>query len=151
MEVQIHLLIGGVLLLFLAVFLAIAQHREGLPAPTGLISSKKKFFRRDRRVFPRYNALLRIKYKTPLEEGISWIKDISRGGARLFLNNLAVGTVLSLEINLPYDQNSIFAQGNIVWRRGTDSGLNFGAAEQDDLTRIIEYIGLQKKIRSSKI
>lgn len=151
MDIQIHLLIGSILILFLTVFLVLVQHRENLPKTTGLINSKKKFFKRERRIFPRYRTLLRIKYKSPVEEGISWIKDISRGGVRLFLNNLDIGTVLSMEINLPYDKNSIFAQGSIVWRRGTDSGLIFGAAEQDDLSRIIEYIGLQEKIMSSRL
>ena len=151
MDIQIHLLIGSMLLLFLAISLTIAQHRESLPQPTGLINRKKKIFRRARRIFPRYKALLRIRYKTPLEEGISWIKDISRGGVRLFLNSLALETVLSMEINLPYDRKPIFAQGNIVWRRGTDSGLSFGAVEQDDLSRILEYVGLQERMRSSKL
>ena len=151
MDIQIHLLIGSMLLIFLAVFLAIVQHRDSLPKPTRLINRKKKIFGREKRMFPRYKALLRIKYKTPLEEGISWVKDISRGGVRLFLNNLAVETVLSMEIDLPYDRKPIFAQGNIVWRRGTDSGLSFGAAEQDDLSRILEYLGLREQVRSSKL
>ena len=48
---------------------------------------------------------LRIKYETSLEEGISWIRDISESGARLFLNKnlkfLQIGEPLKIEINLP--------------------------------------------------
>lgn len=151
MAVEIHLLIASLVMLFLAGFLAVAQNRENLPKPSGVINPPKGILRKEKRIFPRYRTLLRIKYKTPLEEGISWIKDISRGGARLFLNNLSVGTVLAMEINLPYEQKSIFAQGNIEWSRGSDSGFSFGAVEQDDLTRIIQYIGLQEQIRSSRV
>lgn len=151
MVVEIHLLIGSLVMLFVAGYLAVAQNRGNLPKPSGLINPQKGILRKEKRIFPRYRTLLRTKYKTPLEEGISWIKDISRGGVRLFLNNIPVGTVLAMEINLPYEQKSIFAQGSIVWTRSTDSGINFGAVEQDDLSRIIQYIGLQEQIRSSRV
>jgi len=138
-------------MLSLAIAMMIASHRGDLPTPSSLFGKRKKFFRKEKRIFPRYQTLLKARYKTPIEEGISWIKDISRGGVRLFLNSLDVGTIVSLEVELPYNRKPVFIQGNIVWKRGTDSGLQFGAAEQDDLTRMLEFVGHRERLRMARV
>ena len=148
MEVQIHLLIGSISILFLAIFLAIAQYKEGVS--TLSLRNVGKTGKREKRIYPRYETSLRIKYKISSEkESISWIKDISRGGIRLFLNNpFKIGTSLKIEINLPYDIKPIFAQGSIVWmkEKDDDSGLRFDEVKQEDLSRIIQYIGNRKQM-----
>lgn len=148
MDVEIHLFIGSVILLILAVSLAVLQQRTNTLAPTVLVNRKRKVFRNEKRIFPRYTTSLRLKYKSPDEEGVSWIKDISRGGARLYLSNVDIGTILAVEISLPYDKKPIFAQGEIVWTHGSDSGFSFGAVEQGDLKRIIEYSTHAAEIRT---
>jgi len=150
-EIEIHLLIGSLVILSLAIVLMAASHREELTGPGSLFAKQNKFFKKERRAFPRYQTFLKARYKTPLEDGISWIKDISRGGARVFLNNLDLGTIVSLEVELPYNRRPIFMQGNVVWKRGTDSGVRFGAAEQDDLTRILEFIGHKERLRMATV
>lgn len=146
-----HLLIGSLTLLSLAIALMVSRYRESLPSPSSLFSRKKKFFIKEKRIFPRYQALLRTKYKTPAEEGISWIKDISRGGVRLFLNSIDINTIVSLEVELPFNRQSVFMQGNIVWKRGTDSGLRFGAAEQEDLSRVLEFVGNREQMKMAQV
>ncbi len=114
----------------------------------------KKLSEKERRAYPRHKIALRIKYKTPLEEGISWIKDISEGGVRIFLNNilktLEVGESLEVEINLPYDAPSIFIRGNIVWSKEDDAGINFGDVIQGDINRIIQYVKDGEPVASPK-
>lgn len=140
MDVQIHLLVGSFVILFLAIYLVITQNVANLPNVASLLKSRGKQHRKDeRRIFPRFKTMLRIKYGTPLEEGISWVKDIGRGGMRLFLNTIKVGTAMSLEITLPGETKPIFAQGDVIWSRGSDSGLSFGSVEQGDVSKILEY------------
>lgn len=150
MEVEIHLLIASLIVLCLAIFLIRARHKEELPSPN-LWSVFKNAGKKERRIFPRYKTLLRAKYKSPLEEGISWIKDFSRGGVRLFLNSLDVGTIVALQIDLPYDRTPVFVQGNIAWKRGTDSGLCFGAAEHEDLTKVLRYVGHREELKRQAV
>ena len=110
----------------------------------------KKLSEKERRAYPRHKIALRIKYKTPLEEGISWIKDISEGGVRIFLNNilktLEVGESLEVEINLPYDAPSIFIRGNIVWSKDNYAGFSFDEIMQGDIKRMIQYINNEQQV-----
>ena len=133
MDVDIHLLGISGLILLLAALLIIGNYIEK-PA-----ASKK-----ERRAHPRYKTSLRIKYKTPLEEGISWIRDISEKGARLFLNStlktLEIGEFLGIEISVPYDPQPVIIRGNIVWAKEDDAGFNFGDVIQGDINRIMQYV-----------
>jgi hypothetical protein len=110
----------------------------------GNYEKKPAAFKNEKRAYPRYKTSLRIKYTTPLEEGISWIKDISEKGARLFLNStlktLEIGESLGIEINVPYDPQPIIIQGNIVWSKEDDAGINFGNVVQGDINSIIQYV-----------
>lgn len=153
MEIEIHLLIGSILIFALAIFLVISQYRERLPSPQLTGSVKRKTRKRERRIYPRYKTSLRIKYKTPSEEGISWVKDISRGGVRVFLNDpFRVGTSLKIEVNLPHDSSPILVQGSVVWKQEVqeDAGISFDEAEQKDINRIIRYIDNKKRIGFSR-
>ena len=153
MNAEIPLLVGSILMLFLAISLAIGQYRERLPLSSGLKKIGKKAAEGERRIHPRYSTSLRVKYyKPPLEEGISWIKDISRGGIRVFLDNpFKIGTLLEIEISLPYDTQPVFAQSNIVWARENDAGLSFSEVDQDDINRIFQYIGNKEQIKVAQV
>ena len=143
MNVAMNLLSVSILILIFAILLIISHYEK---KPTRF----KKPSKEERRAYPRYKTSLRIKYKTPLEEGISWIRDLSEKGARLFLNNtlktLEVGGSLDIEINLPYDTQPVFIQGNIVWFEGNDAGFQFEKIVQGDINRIIQYISNGKQI-----
>ena len=141
MDVEIHLLIGSTLLFLAAIVVAISQNADKLPIAR-LISFRRKSYTRERRIYPRYKTLLRVKYKAPLEEGATWIKDISRTGLRLLLDNpIQIGTLLKLEISVPYDPKPIFAQGNVVWMKEDHAGFCFDKVEQEELDRIMQHIG----------
>lgn len=154
MDVEIYLLTGSILLFVLAIILAICQYKEKrLVIPIAISRNfRRKIMAEERRIYPRYRTSLRIKYKIPLElkESISWIKDISRGGLRLLLidnPNLEIGTLLSLEINLPYDKKPILAQSRIAWTRSDDAGLSFDAVKEEDINRIFQYISHRERIK----
>ena len=141
MDVEIHLLIGSILLFLVAIVVAMSQNVDKMPIAR-LISFRRKSYTRERRIYPRYKTLLRVKYNTPLEEGVAWIKDISRTGVRFILENpLEIGTLLKLEISVPYDPKPVFAQGNIVWMQDDNAGFRFDKVEQEELDRIMQDIG----------
>lgn len=136
MNVAMNLLSVSILILIFAILLIISNYKK----PAGF----KKPSKEERRAHPRYKTSLRIKYITPIEEGVSWIKDISEKGARLFLNNtlktLEIGESLGIEINIPYDLQPIIVNGNIVWLKEDNAGINFDNVVQGDLNRVIQYI-----------
>ena len=139
MYVEINLLSASILVLVFAVLLLISHSRRSQPVP-----ADSRMFKRERRDHPRYKTSIRIRYKTPLEEGISWIKDISRSGARIFLNNtlktLGIGEQLAIEIDLPFTSNPIQVKGSIVWSRDEDAGFRFVEPGQGDIEKIIEFV-----------
>jgi hypothetical protein len=138
MYVEVNLFGASVLILIFAVLLVISQTRKPSPA------NARRAVKQERRAHPRYQTSLRIKYRTPLDEGISWIKDISQSGARLFLNSalqsLGIGEPLELEISLPSESQPICVKGNIVWSKDSDAGLRFAEAMSDDIDRIIQHV-----------
>jgi len=144
MEVGIHLLISSIAALpFFCLFLSAEQYRERATDSNSKNFLKRyiKHIKQERRSHPRYKTSLRIKYKTPFGEGISWIKDISESGIRVFLDKaLESGTFLTIEITLPYDRQPIFARGSIIWAQGDDAGLIFDEVKENDLDRIFNYI-----------
>ena len=141
MNTGIYLLGVSILILVFAILLIISNY-GGTSA--SVLSKSRKSSEKERRAHPRYSTSLRVKYKTPLEEGISWIRDISEGGARLFLNRtlktLEIGESLGIEINLPHEVQPISIEGNIVWAKEEDAGINFDKVVEGDINRIIEYV-----------
>ena len=137
MGVNIYLLSVSVLILIFAALLIVGNY--GTKA-----AGSKKLSKKEKRTRPRYKTSIRIKYKTPLEEWISWIKDISEKGARLFLNStlksLEIGESLGIEISIPHDPQPVIIEGNIVWSREDDAGVDFANIIQGDINRIIKYI-----------
>ena len=137
MYIEANLFTASILILVFAILVLLTHAKRTVERPRG-------FFKKERRTYPRYETSLRIKYKTPIEEGISWIKDVSRSGARLFLNNalktVAIGQPLELEINLPSDAQPILLKGNIVWAQDTDAGFHFIEAVDGDIDKIIKYV-----------
>ena len=108
---------------------------------------KRAFFKKERRAHPRYKTSLRARYSAPAEEGVSWIRDISKGGLGLFLGKtFDLKTPLRIEINLPYDSQPIFFRGSVVWSRSDYAGLSFDEASQDDLKRVLHYIYNKQQI-----
>ena len=133
----------------IAVVLVVSQHKEHLPAAAAG-TPQKKTFKKERRIYPRYQTSLRAKYKTPAGEGMSWVKDISRSGVRLFLNQFfEKGSLLELEISLPYDSKPVPAKAHVVWmnKDESDAGLSFSDVKQDDINRIFQHIGHREQIR----
>ena len=61
---------------------------------------------------------------------------------------LEIGQSLGLEINIPYDVQPVIIEGNIVWSKENDAGINFGNVVQGDLNRVIQYIKGEKSIVS---
>lgn len=137
MDVAISLLGVSVLILIFAILLFIGHYgrRE---------TRFKKVYKKEKRAHPRYKTSLRIKYKAPSGEGVSWIRDISESGARLFLNStlktLQVGESLGLEINLPYEAQPVSIEGSIVWSEDNDAGFHFDKVIEGDINRIVQYI-----------
>ena len=137
----INLLGISVLMLFFAALLIIGHYgrRPG---------KVKKPSKGERRAHPRYKTSLRVRYKTPLEEGISWIRDISESGARLFLNRalktLEAGEPLGMEIHLPSERQPIAVQGSIVWSKEEDAGFRFDEVMEEDLNRILQYVNKEE-------
>ena len=136
-----------------AVILVISRNIAALPGSLSLsVGVKRKSFQREKRIYPRYNTALRMKYETPAEEGISWIKDISRGGLRFILvsKTFEIGTSLRMQINLPNDPKLILAQGSIVWIKNDEAGLSFSEAYQEDLSKLIQYSTDRAQLQNSE-
>ena len=146
------MLIASVLALILAALLAVTQQGEKLLSlllKNRFKSVKIKRPNKEKRIYPRYPTSLRVNYKTHQREGMSWAKDISRSGIRLFLDKpFGIGTFLEIEINLPYDPKPVTVRGNIVWAHAKrhNAGLSFAEVEQNDISRIFEYISHKKQI-----
>ena len=103
---------------------------------------KRKRPKKERRITPRHKASLRVRYKLPPEEeGISWIGDISRGGARIFLNKdlrkLKIGESLEIEIHSPSKADPLLVKGNIVWLKESNAGVQFDEMIQSNIEKII--------------
>ena len=144
MYVEVNLLGGSILVLVFVVLLIVGHSRRTIPG-----EQKRDAFARERRGAPRYKTSLRIRYKTPLEEGISWIKDISKSGARIFLNNtlktLMIGEQLIIEIDMPFTADPVLVKGSIVWSRDEDAGFRFVESVQEDIEKIIKYVSGNEK------
>ena len=111
------------------------------------MKTKRQKETQERRIHPRYKTSLRVTYKTALEDGISWIRNISRGGILIVLSKtFEIGTALRLNVNLPYDSQPILLRGNVVWAKGDNAGLSLDDASQEDLSRIFHYIDNREQL-----
>ena len=133
-----------ILVLILAVLANISRH--GSAHIVSVRRRKGRRYKKDTRKFPRYKTSLRVKYHTPIEEGISWIKDISLNGAQLFLNKgLEIGTRLNIEVNLPQDPKTILVKGDIVWIKENNAGFHFAEVEKGEIGRLVEYCRIKEE------
>ncbi|MBN1872327.1 MAG: PilZ domain-containing protein [Candidatus Omnitrophica bacterium] len=131
-------LIGLFMLLLVLIILAIISRYE--TAQIVSVKRKKKKPNKEARMHPRYKTSLRVKYNTPIEEGISWIKDVSLQGAQLFLNKgLDIGTSLDIEVKLPNDSSPILVTGDIVWIKENNAGFHFRGEKETEINRLVEY------------
>lgn len=149
MFMELYFLIGITLIFAIGIFFIFMKYSETATKNFNRIPSDK-----DRRIHTRHSASLKIRYKEPLSEseGVSWAKDVSKGGMRLFLvEDLKIGSLLSLEITLPYDNRPVIAKSSIVWVRGDEAGLSFEDIKSEDLNRIFQYLTHKSQIRSFKI
>lgn len=76
-------------------------------------------------------------------------EDISVSGARLrVFDRVQAGTILSLEMQLPFDSLPIFAQGQVAWMRPAggfgrgpyELGVRFQRLAEIDKRRLSQYI-----------
>ena len=109
-----------------------------------------KILTEERRGRPRHKRTLRIQYKTDLEEGTSWIKDISESGARILLprnpNTFQAGKHLKIEITLPDNTESTHVKGNIVWLKDREAGFHFKQITQGDIRKVVTYAANEPEI-----
>jgi hypothetical protein len=132
-------LFGAFMLLLMFVILAIISRYETAQV-VSVRRRRRKRPKKEARMHPRYKTSLRVKYNTPIEEGISWIKDVSLNGAQLFLNKgLELGTHLNLEVKLPNDSRAIFVKGDIVWIKEHNAGFHFKEEDGGEINRLVEY------------
>ena len=139
-------LFGAFVLLLILVILAIISRYETAQI-VSVRRRRRKRPKKEARMHPRYKTSLRVKYNTSLEEGISWIKDVSLNGAQLFLNKgLELGTSLNLEVKLPNDSKTILVKGDIVWVKEHNAGFHFREHDDSEINRLVEYCKSRENI-----
>jgi len=130
----------GIVFLGLVLITLGLLNRQGSSCKVSVKRRETKRIKESRKE-PRYRTSIRARYQTPIEEGISWIKDISLSGAHLFLNRAVdIGTSLKIEVTLPQEDRPIRVEGDIVWAEECNAGFRFVGAEEDEITKLIEYI-----------
>ncbi len=143
-----HINIIGIGFLALIFVVLLIVNRLGRTSTAYQSKLPKRTGKSDRRTYPRYEAALRIKYKTQLNEGVSWIENISEGGTRLYLDNtlraLGMGEPLEIEVSLPNDIQPIIIKGDIVWLKDDNAGLRFVETIKADIEKIMQYVNREK-------
>ena len=148
MEVEIHLLIVSIVLFIIAMFLAIDKQWP-LVIRFDYNRLKQRKSKMERRAHARYQTSLQAMYNTISEDGKVWIRDISKGGARLFLHNpIRIGSLLRLEINLPNESKPVVTHGWIVWANEHEAGFNSSEVDQGEIMRVLRYIAYRKQMTS---
>ncbi len=105
---------------------------------------------KERRKFKRFDAFMSVKYQVADQNeirGISLSKDLSREGLKInSTSNLAEGTLVDLEINIPDDPKPVQSAGKIMWSRpadgsdqGYDQGVRFVMMDPVDKFRVLDY------------
>ncbi len=103
----------------------------------------------ERRKFIRFPIPVDVKYGAPVEgiEGLSISKDVSREGIGFPVNKqMASGTTVELEINIPREFVPIIASGEVAWvkrsseRGDFDAGVKVVKMDPFDRSRLLEYV-----------
>jgi c-di-GMP-binding flagellar brake protein YcgR len=105
---------------------------------------------KERRKFKRFDAYMSVKYKAPEQatlHGISLSKDLSRDGLMMNSNqDVKVGTIMDLEIDIPDDPKPVHTTGKVVWSRpsegrnqGYDHGVRFLMMDPVDKFRVLDF------------
>lgn len=88
-----------------------------------------------------------IKTHKRMKQTPSLVKDIGGGGIRLVVKeDLRVGDLIGLEIQIPHLKEPIDAVGEVVWfsagkdHEHREAGAKFRDIEQKDLHKIFEYV-----------
>ncbi len=116
----------------------------------------------ERRKFIRFDALLDAFQLHDMVLGApekikSRVKDISRGGLRLFAENLLPrGSSVKLEMNIPGDNFPIFTFNEVMWSRkagdsGYETGMCFTDIKKEDKSRLFDHVYAEwRKFMSQK-
>src|SRR3989338_5774765 len=98
----------------------------------------------ERRKYMRFSTPVDLEYKSltlnPIF-GKTLAKDLSLDGVRINLKEqVPVGTMLEIAMNVPGDNLPVFATGKIAWADGLEAGVRLTKIRQNDQTRILEYV-----------
>ena len=108
----------------------------------------------EKRKFIRLAAAIGVTYKIlkthkRIKQALSLVKDIGGGGIRLLVKeDLRVGDLIRLEIQIPHLKEPIEAVGEVVWfsaqkdkdHERREAGAKFRDIDQKDLHKIFEYV-----------
>ena len=105
---------------------------------------------KERRKFKRFDAYMSVRYQVPGQQetpGIALSKDLSREGLKINSpTQLAEGTTLDLELDIPDDPKPVRTSGKIVWAdpkhsqdEGFDMGVRFVMMDPVDKFRVLDY------------
>lgn len=105
---------------------------------------------KERRKFKRFDAYMSVKYQSQEDvgyKGISLSRDLSRDGLKINSNQeVRMGTLLDLEIDIPDDPKPVHTTGKVMWSRhsegsnqGYDQGVRFLMMDPVDKFRILDF------------
>lgn len=105
---------------------------------------------KERRKFKRFDAYMSIRYQVPNSaegQGIALSKDLSREGLKINSpTQIAEGTTLDLELDVPDDPKPIRTTGKVMWTQtsqdqdqGFDMGVRFVLMDPVDKFRALDY------------
>ena len=154
MTIFIELVIILVLTISLVIFLIEEKKIKDSKIPRGAI--QEYWDGKERRQAFRITTALIVKYSVEKKPHIKingHIEDVSSSGMRLLANEkLMEGTLLLLEFELPKTKNAVFAEGKVVWGKGTFSerdgvgrrvfqtGIQFVNIKPEDKNRLVGFI-----------
>jgi c-di-GMP-binding flagellar brake protein YcgR len=100
----------------------------------------------EKRKFVRLKAPIGIAY-SPVHKGkrcrthLTFIKNLSGTGLSLLVKeDLRVGDLLKLAIQIPHLEESIDGIGEVVWVNIPEAGVRFRDISPSDLNKIMEYV-----------
>lgn len=107
----------------------------------------------ERRKFIRFNTPVNLEYRTltlnPIF-GKALAKDLSREGVRVELKEqMPIGTMMELALNVPGDNLPVFATGKVAWADGLEAGLRLTKINPSDRARVLEYV-YQEWLKTTK-
>ena len=154
MVLMAELVIILILVVSLIIFIIEERGIRKSKIPRGAV--KEYWEGEERRQAFRINTSFIVKYSVEKKYHIKLnghMKDLSSGGMQLIVSEkLSEGTLLLLEFDLPESRNSIYADGKVIWNKGTFSerneiekrtfqtGIQFVNIKPDDKNRLVAYI-----------